>query len=464
LSGRSLRAQAGSAARLLFGAAPADAGTARYQVMLRGFATAAGGKGLGVVTYLVSVPLTLQYLGAERYGVWIAISGILGWLSIADLGLGNGLMNLLFEARGKGRDDLAREYVSCAFGGLTAIVLVIGTAAFVAAGAVDWSYVLNLQSTAILHELPSAVALGACLFLLNLPLSLVGKIYITYQQGTRANMWAAIASLAGLAGIFAATRTDFGITGLIAGFFGSQTLVLFISAAWLFAFDQPALRPTLRFRLVHSRRVFGTSGLFFLNQLQSLLVFQTDVIILSHFLGPAAVTPYSVAYRLISYVNLLQQLASPFFLSAVGEAHARGETPWIARALKRFLVASLLVAMPLVLLLVVFREPIIGRWAGEPAVPSFWLAFFLGIGALMICIGTPMFLVLSAARDLRRIVAIGYIAALANLALAITLVRPLGSVGIAAAAAIVCGVCIIIPYQLQISRYFRRAQDAPVNP
>jgi len=64
---------------------------------------------------------------------------------------------------------------------------------------------------------------------------------------------------------------------------------------------------------------------------------------------------------------------------------------------------------------------------------------------------------LSATRNLKRIVVIGYIAAIANLALAVVLARPFGAVGIAAAAALVCGVGAFVPYLLEVSRYFRKA-------
>jgi O-antigen/teichoic acid export membrane protein len=37
-----------------------------------------------------------------------------------------------------------------------------------------------------------------CIFLLNLPLSVVSKVYIAYKQGVTANTWAAVASLASM--------------------------------------------------------------------------------------------------------------------------------------------------------------------------------------------------------------------------------------------------------------------------
>src|SRR5690349_17928309 len=53
---------------------------------------------VNMLTMLVSIPLTLNYLGVERYGLWIVISSLITILGFADLGLGNGLLNAIADA------------------------------------------------------------------------------------------------------------------------------------------------------------------------------------------------------------------------------------------------------------------------------------------------------------------------------------------------------------------------------
>ena len=93
----------------------------RYGAIVRGGATAVIAKLIAMGAALVSVPLTLHHLGAERYGLWATLFSIMSWLSLADLGLTNGLMNALSQAFAQQRRDLAREYVSSAFWGLAAL-------------------------------------------------------------------------------------------------------------------------------------------------------------------------------------------------------------------------------------------------------------------------------------------------------------------------------------------------------
>jgi Na+-driven multidrug efflux pump len=72
----------------------------------------------------VSVPLTVGYLGAERYGVWLTISSLLIWVALTDFGLaGNALVNVLSEALGNDDREAARHYVASAFWALVTIAL-----------------------------------------------------------------------------------------------------------------------------------------------------------------------------------------------------------------------------------------------------------------------------------------------------------------------------------------------------
>ena len=47
---------------------------------------------------LLMVPVTIDYLNQENYGIWMAMTSILYWFVFLDVGLGNGLRNYLAEA------------------------------------------------------------------------------------------------------------------------------------------------------------------------------------------------------------------------------------------------------------------------------------------------------------------------------------------------------------------------------
>ena len=48
---------------------------------------------LSVIISFISVPLTYNYLGVDRYGIWLTITSMVAFLTFADLGLGISLIN-----------------------------------------------------------------------------------------------------------------------------------------------------------------------------------------------------------------------------------------------------------------------------------------------------------------------------------------------------------------------------------
>ena len=73
--------------------------TTRFRRVGLTTASSIAARGISFATSLITVPLTLHYLGAERYGLWATLSSIIALASFADLGLVNGLLNALASAQ-----------------------------------------------------------------------------------------------------------------------------------------------------------------------------------------------------------------------------------------------------------------------------------------------------------------------------------------------------------------------------
>ena len=93
---------------------------------------------------LITIPLTLHYLGNERFGLWMTISSVLAMAGFADFGVGNGVLNTVSTAYGKDDWDGIRQAISSGFAVLTLIgaaILVIFLAIY---PFVDWEIYLAL--------------------------------------------------------------------------------------------------------------------------------------------------------------------------------------------------------------------------------------------------------------------------------------------------------------------------------
>ena len=75
-------------------------------------------RGAAIAIRLVTIPLLLRYLGAERYGLWMTIASATAYLTMLDFGTVSALVNRLSRAYARGRSDVAARLVLSATGGL----------------------------------------------------------------------------------------------------------------------------------------------------------------------------------------------------------------------------------------------------------------------------------------------------------------------------------------------------------
>lgn len=425
----------------------------RYAGISRGILTGLAGRGVGILVSFFSVPLTVRYLGAERYGAWVTISTAMAWIALADLGLSNSLTNAVSEGYAKENTSLAGDYVAAGFWSLIAIAGLLTTLFFFVWPFVSWDHVFNVQSPESVAEVRPAVAVAFAIFVLNLPFSIVAKIYGAYQEMFIANVWSAVGNILSLAALVIVTRLNKGLVSLVLAVSGTILLVNIVSAIWLFGYSKRWLVPRVeRVTLFRVKKLASQGGMFFLIQIAALILFQTDNLIVAHYLGAAAVTPYSVTWRLFNYTMIFQVLASPSYWPAYAEAFARGDRAWVRRSFRtnfRFTLASAsVIAVPLVF----FGRWIIRVWAGNAAVPPGGLLIAMGIWSLIYGATISQSCVLASAGRLKGQTIYSLVAAATNLFLSIFLVQKMGLTGVIVGTIGAYVTCIIVPQSLEVER------------
>ncbi len=429
---------------------PIDDGQRRYVRILQSALTALAGRGIGFFVSIISVPLTISYLGTERYGVWITISTMLAWLAIADLGLGNGLTNTLSEAYGTNRRDNAQSYVATAIWMLIGVTVLLATIGALVWPWIDWITLFNVRSTEARAEVGTAVALAITFFLLSFPLSVIGKIYGAYQEGAIANYWTAAGNIVSLVALLVVTQLQGGLVSLVFALSGAQLLLNFSNALWLFGWHKPWLRPCPSLiNQSYLSRLTATGGMFFVLQIAVLLNFQADTLIIARYLGAEQVTHYSIAWRLFSYTALLQVLLFPSLWPAYAEAFARKDSKWITRTFKANIVISTGVTIFLVVPLIVFGRMIIQAWAGASAVPSITLLIWLGIFSIINASMNVIACILNASGHIKGQMFYGSATAIVNIVLSVILVVPFGIAGVIAATVIAYVLCNVVPASVE---------------
>lgn len=429
-----------------------DGGRARYAAIARGLAAAIMSRGIGTLTALVSVPLTIGYLGPERYGVWMTINALIAWLMIADFGLGNGLVNAVAAAHGAGKIDVARRETANTLGLLVAISVLAIALTLPLAWALDLPSLLNIASPLARSEVGPAVAAMLLIFFVSFPFTLVRKVLEAIQEGDRAYAWAAAGSVVSLLGLLAVTQLRGGLVWLVIAVLGAQSAVAIASGIWLFGFHRPELRPRPGDIAAASlRQLLRSGGMFFVVQILALLNLSSDTFIIARMLGPSLVTPYSVTTQLFSYATLLQSLAFPLVWSSLAAAYSRGDWAWIRRTYLGFLGVSVgtttLIAVPLALL----APAIIRLWAGAVAVPPVafigWMAGWSILQSLM----NSCACVLNSQGRLRSLIIYASVTAIMNIGLSIWLAPIYGITGVVAASVIAYMIGTLLPVHVDLA-------------
>ena len=106
-------------------------------------------KGADTLVYLLLVRLTLGYLNAYEYGVWLTLNSFLVWIDSFDIGLGNGLRNKLAMAMAEEDKEKARSYVSTTFFMLLLLTGAILIVSSFLVNIIDWYSVLNIDETLV---------------------------------------------------------------------------------------------------------------------------------------------------------------------------------------------------------------------------------------------------------------------------------------------------------------------------
>jgi O-antigen/teichoic acid export membrane protein len=341
----------------------------------------------------VSVPLTVYYLGAERYGVWLTISSLLLWLALTDFGLaGNALVNVLSEAVGNDDRVSAQQYTASAFWALLAIALVFAVIFVTFFQIIPWHAIFRVSSATPIGELKLACAFVLVLFVINLPLSLVRSVYTAHQEGYFSNLWWILSGILSLFCLFVVTRFRGGLPLLVVAMSGVPALIALASACHVFIRRYPwlALSPAA-VRWACIRRLLQLGGKYMIIQLASLGIYQSQAIIITQTLDPSKVVIFAVTYRLVTLPTELAYLGTVPLISPFGEAKARRDWRWITAAFNRGSVAALSLGMPLAALLALVAKPFIFVWAGPSAVPDWglvlWLFVYTAVGVSLMMPG-----------------------------------------------------------------------------
>lgn len=336
-------------------------------------------KGLDIMIYLLLVPLTLGYLNAYEYGIWLTLNSILLWVNSFDIGLGNGLRNKLAVAIAQNDWKLGQMYVSTTFYTLIFIMLIVFGVVYLFSSFVNWYNILNVNIEFVSH-LDEVVIISLACFCLCFVFKFIGNIYLALQFPAINNLLIVLGHAISLLLISLLTKTTNGSLLYVAIAYSISPVVVYIIAFPItFIRIYRNLFPSIRLvRFSFLRDLMGIGVQFFFLQVAGIILFASSNIIISKILGPDSVTPYNIVYRYFSIIPLAFTILITPMWSAVTDAYTRGDIEWIRKSMHNIRYFLLGIAV-VVIIMISFSNIVYHLWVGNGIVIPFRLTLFMGI-------------------------------------------------------------------------------------
>lgn len=321
-------------------------------------------KGISIAIGILLVPLTIDYVTKSKYGVWLALSSVIAWVSFFDIGFTHGLRNKFTEAKSKGDDYGVKVYISTTYFYITLLFTAIWLLLFTVNNFISWHSLLRLPASeeAEISRLAIIIFSNFCL---QFVFKIIGTILTADQQPAKSSMIDMLGQLTGLVIIFILTKTTTGnliYLGFAIG--AAPTLILFLANIYFFKTRYKHYVPAMQFvKKEYARDIMRLGGKFFVLQVSAMIQFETSLFLVAKFFGADKVPDYSIPFKYFSVLHMgFTIMLSPLW-SGVTEAYTKHEYEWIKNAIKKYLrLLILFLAAGIVMLIV--ANPVYEKWVG----------------------------------------------------------------------------------------------------
>jgi len=407
----------------------------------------------------ITVPLTLHYLGNERFGLWMTISSVLAMAGFADFGIGNGVLNTVSTAFGKDDWEGIRGAISSGIAVLTLIGAALVAFFLSIYSFVDWGNLFRATTADARAQAGPAMLVFVLCFALNIPLDVVQRTQLGLQQGFLTNLWEIFSSVLILVGIVAVVNFHLSLAALVVAFAGAPVLGTWMNAAFFFGVSRRDLLP--QWRLVSRKiiqKITTLGGLFFVLQLVGAVSYSADNFIIARILGVADVTVFSIPQRMFSVITVVVAMLMMPLWPAYGEAISRGDMHWVRHTLSRTLLGVFAFASIVSAMLLVFSNKLLLWWVGPGIHPSFLLLLGLAVWAVLSNCGNTLAMFLNGAGIVKFQVIVATIFGIGCLLVKILLTRHYGIAGVPWATVITYALLTVLPCAWYVPRLLRKME------
>ena len=339
-------------------------------------------KGTSLFLSMLYVPLFLECLDKTRYGIWVTIMSLVNWIGFFDIGIGQGLRNLLAKSLAEENYIEAKKVVSTAYVAMILIFAFIMVIFVFIYPFINWYKIFNAPVD-MASEINTLILI--VVLMMNFILGIFKSVLLAYQMpDVTSNMNLAIQSISLL------TIFIFYLSGKISSLIGIGSILVIIPVLvyvfYTFKYFRGRFKrvlPSLRFfekKMV--RQILTLGAAFFIIQISNLFLFQSNNIIISNIIGPEAVPEYYIVNKYLSILLFAFTIITTPFWSAVTDAYTKKDITWI-KNVKSKLVRIYCGFILLAIVMIIISPLFFNIWLGDKMEISTYLVILLSVFLLL---------------------------------------------------------------------------------
>jgi len=392
------------------------------------------------ISGIASVPIAMNYWNRERYGLWILLISFIMYLNMSNFGL-NSAASFLTAKCGSTKIKikiLARSaLLIIVISAISGVMFLTLTKFFP-----GWIAILGKIPSNLLAEGRATASIMILGFLINLPFSIVSSGLNGFQRQYIDTLFSIIGNIV----LFMNLIIIINVHGTLSNYaLLNSTTTLIINSIRLFAFKIYVKRKSKLFSDCELnenitlettsesgyKTIITTSLRFFVISTASLVVWNTDNLVISNIIGINAVVPYSVTLKLYSVCYNFIFLFNGALLPLLGQAFAEGDWDWINRVYRIFLIIESALGGLIWVGGIVLVPSIIYIWTGPTGYAGLPTIVFLGMYSYLLSMVSLNSGLISSFNYLKRTTLVSWVEAILKIVISIILTRTIGIVGVA---------------------------------
>ncbi|MCQ5363556.1 hypothetical protein NOW01_00900 [Anoxybacillus salavatliensis] len=340
-------------------------------------------KGMAFIVNLLYIRVSYNFFNDDvLFGVWMTILTFLTFITMIDLGLGNGLRNELIKLIATNSLKNAQILVSTTYFYVFLIVSVISLVYLFFNSYINWNQILNSDIT----NLKFVMNITIITSLINLFFGLIFSISNAYQKNYIFGFFNLLSNLLIVILLIIVELKGVGDQIVVMAFiYGTSNIIVSLLAnLLLFKHSFRKIKPQLnKIRVYDGKNIIKSGINFFFLQVLILLIMSINNVIILKILGPTYVTEYQLAFRLFNILVVVAGIIFSPLWSAYRDAYIRKDYVWMTKVVKRnWLIFLLFVIVSF--LLVCFGNSILKVWINEKVSVDISILILTAVYSLLI--------------------------------------------------------------------------------